>query len=177
MVGEFFQQAFKGKVIDPQARFPVPEGSSVIDPTIAQGTPAEAQPPVEPPAENPASVANSGAIGPAWGNSVPANAEPRVWQPAPVIKYVTINVPGNVPANPPINPSVNSPADGAQSMPVVPGAVAGAGQGASQGISPGVVLPPVETRRPQRIDVLSDAPQDSMQVFPGVVVGAPIAPR
>jgi penicillin-binding protein 1A len=168
MVGEFFQQAIKGKVIDPQVRFPVPEGSSVIDPSIAQSAPVEAQPPVEPPAENPAAVANSGAIGPAWGNSIPAAQEPRVWQPAPVIKYVTINVPGNAPVNP--------PADGAQPMPVVPGAVAGAGQGTGQS-SPGIVLAPVETRRPQRVDVLPDAPQESVPVFPGVVVGAPIAPR
>ncbi len=174
MVGEFFQQAIKGKVIDPQVRFPVPEGSSVIDPSIAQGAPVEAQPPVEPPAENPAAVANSGAIGPAWGNSIPAAQEPaRVWQPAPVVKYVTINVPGN----PPANASANVPAaGGAQPMPVVPGAVAGAGQGGVQS-SPGMVLPPVETRRPQRVDVLPDAPQESLPVFPGVVVGAPIAPR
>jgi penicillin-binding protein 1A len=161
MVGEFFQQAIKGKVIDPQVRFPVPEGSSVIDPSIAQGAPVEAQPHTEPPTENPASVANSGAIGPAWGT--PASTEPaRVWQPAPVIKYVTINVPA---------------AEGAQAPPAVPGAVAGVGQGAGQGSGPGVVLPPVETRRPQRIDVLEPPPPDSMPVLPGVVVGAPIAPR
>ena len=85
-----------------------------------------------------------------------------MWQPAPVIKYVTINVPA---------------AEGTQAPPAVPGAVAGAGQGASQGSGPGVVLPPVETRRPQRIDVLPDAPQESVPVLPGVVVGAPIAPR
>ncbi|MCZ8255646.1 MAG: penicillin-binding protein 1A, partial [Polaromonas sp.] len=167
MVGEFFQQAIKAKVIDPQLRFPVPEGSSVIDPTIAHATPAEAQPPVEPPAENPASVANSGGIGPAWGTS--ATPEPaRVWQPAPVIKYVTINVPGNAPVNPP-------PADGAQPMPVMPGTVAGTGQSGVQS-APGMVLPPVETRRPQRVDV-QDAPVENLPVFPGVVVGAPIAPR
>jgi penicillin-binding protein 1A len=177
MVGEFFQQAIKAKVIDPQVRFPVPEGSSVIDPTIAQGAPAEAQPPVEPPAENPAAVANSGGIGPGWPAPV---AEPaRVWQPAPVIKYVTINVPGNAPVNPPVNAPA---ADSAPSMPVVQGAVAGAGQGGGQGqgspiSQPGMVLPPVETRRPQRVDVSPDAPQENFPVFPGVVVGAPIAPR
>ncbi|WP_254774671.1 penicillin-binding protein 1A [Polaromonas sp. YR568] len=172
MVGEFFQQAIKAKVIDAQVRFPVPEGSSVIDPSIAQGTPVEAQPPAEPPTENPAAVANSGAIGPVWGAAAPAEPA-RVWQPAPVIKYVTINVPGAAPVNPAAIPSGNSPAaDSAQPMQVVPGAVAGAGQG-----QPGVVLPPVETRRPQRIDVLEPPAPDSVPVVPGVVVGAPIAPR
>jgi penicillin-binding protein 1A len=65
------------------------------------------------------------------------------WQPAPVIKYVTIQ----------------APAENAAPQPEV--------QGGDSGGVPGVVVlqPP------------APVPVERLPVFPGVVVGAPIAPR
>jgi penicillin-binding protein 1A len=165
MVGEFFQQAIKGKVIDPQVRFPVPEGSSVIDPSIAQGTPVEAQPPTEPPTENPAAVANSGAIGPGMA-CASARASPRVAARA-----------GDQVRDDQCAWECACQGRMQPRSPCCAGCRGRRRAGRWPGSGPGMVLPPVETRRPQRVDVLPDAPQESVPVFPGVVVGAPIAPR
>jgi penicillin-binding protein 1A len=95
---------------------------------------AGAEPPQEgQPGEVPAGVGMAGASPAVEGGA------PR-WQPAPVIKYVTIQVP-------------------AESTPP-------AMQGGDSGGTPGVVLQPP-----------TPVPVEKLQVFPGVVVGAPIAPR
>lgn len=132
IVGEFFQQAIKAKVVDAEQRFPAPQGGGVTDQeqqrieAMLNG----AEPPQEgQPGELPAG-ASMAAVPAAEGGA------PR-WQPAPVIKYVTIQ----------------APAEG--TSPAV--------QGGDSGGTPGVVLQPV--------------PAEKLPVFPGVVVGPPIAPR
>jgi penicillin-binding protein 1A len=136
IVGEFFQQAIKAKVVDAEMRFPAPQGGGVTDveqqriEALLNG----AEPPQEgQPGEVPAGVGMAGASPAVEGGA------PR-WQPAPVIKYVTIQVP-------------------AESTPP-------AMQGGDSGGTPGVVLQPP-----------TPVPVEKLQVFPGVVVGAPIAPR
>lgn len=132
IVGEFFQQAIKAKVVDAEQRFPAPQGGGVTDQeqqrieAMLNG----AEPPQEgQPGELPAG-ASMAAVPAAEGGA------PR-WQPAPVIKYVTIQ----------------APTEG--TSPAV--------QGGDSGGTPGVVLQPV--------------PAEKLPVFPGVVVGPPIAPR
>ncbi len=89
IVGEFFQQAIKAKVVDAEMRFPAPQGGGVTDveqqriEALLNG----AEPPQEgQPGEVPAGVGMAGASTAVEGGA------PR-WQPAPVIKYVTIQVP------------------------------------------------------------------------------------
>lgn len=89
IVGEFFQRAIKAKVVDADIRFAAPpEGG----PTDQEQQRIEAllngaEPPQEgQPGEAPAAVGMAGASPAVEGGA------PR-WQPAPVIKYVTIQVP------------------------------------------------------------------------------------
>ena len=88
MVGEFFQQAIKAKVVDARARFSAPEGLSKqspppgLDPLLLPGAPLVEAPPVElPPA---------GAVA-----AVPANS---VQLSPPPIKYVNIQIHPAAPA-------------------------------------------------------------------------------
>jgi penicillin-binding protein 1A len=138
IVGEFFQHAIKAKVVDANQRFPAPPGGPVTDQeqqrieAMLNG----AEPPQEgQPGEAPSVAGMSGT--PAVEGGAPR------WQPAPVIKYVTIQ----------------APAENAAPQPEV--------QGGDSGGVPGVVVlqPP------------APVPVERLPVFPGVVVGAPIAPR
>lgn len=136
IVGEFFQQAIKAKVVDAEQRFAAPQGGGVTDQeqqrveALLNG----AEPPQEgQPGELPAGV---GMVGASTGGQ---GGAPR-WQPAPVIKYVTIQAPAE------------------NQVPAV--------QGGDSGGMPGVVLPPP-----------APVAAEKLPVFPGVVVGPPIAPR
>jgi len=135
IVGEFFQQAIKAKVVDAEQRFPAPQGGGVTDQeqqrveALLNG----AEPPQEgQPGELPAGVGMAGTSTAGQGGA------PR-WQPAPVIKYVTIQAPAETPQ---------------------------AVQGGDSGGMPNVVLQPPAPVAAERLPV-----------FPGVVVGPPIAPR
>lgn len=137
IVGEFFQQAIKAKVVDAEMRFPAPQGGGVTD--VEQQRIEALLNGAEPPQEGQPGVLPAG-VGMAGAAPTAEGGAPR-WQPAPVIKYVTIQVPAES----------------------TPPAVQG---GDSGGTSPGVVLQPP-----------TPVPVEKLQVFPGVVVGAPIAPR
>ena len=133
IVGEFFQQAIRAKVVDAEMRFAAPQGGGVTDQeqqrieALLNGA--------EPPQEGqPGEVPVAAGMAPAVEGGAPR------WQPAPVIKYVTIQAPAEV----------------------TPPAV----QGGDSGGTPGVVLQP-----PAPVSA------DKLPVFPGVVVGPPIAPR
>lgn len=136
IVGEFFQQAIKAKVVDAEMRFPAPQGGGVTD--VEQQRIEALLNGAEPPQEGQPGVLPAG-VGMAGAAPTAEGGAPR-WQPAPVIKYVTIQVP-------------------AESTPP-------AVQGGDSGGTPGVVLQPP-----------TPVPVEKLQVFPGVVVGAPIAPR
>jgi penicillin-binding protein 1A len=105
IVGEFFTQAFRAKVIDPLTRFAAPRQAGQVDPTLVPGSDAlngglngEATPgvnSVEPPLES-ASGAETGAVQ-AFGGQ-------------PVIRYVTVPGPAleappeaNVPPSAPVS--------------------------------------------------------------------------
>jgi penicillin-binding protein 1A len=92
IVGEFFRQAIKAKVVDQAVRFVAPH-----DPGAVTQQPVEVDPQV--PAEQPA-VDRSVTL-------FDAGAAPEgSWQPAPAIRYITVNVPaadGNRPAGDPQN--------------------------------------------------------------------------
>jgi len=135
IVGEFFQQAIKAKVVDPEMRFAAPQGGAATDheqqriEALLNGA--------EPPQEGQPGEVPAGSM--AGASPAVAGGAPR-WQPAPVIKYVTIQAPAENP------------------VPVV--------QGGDSGGMPGVVLQPP-----------APVPVEKLPVFPGVVVGSPIAPR
>ena len=78
IVGEFFRQAVKGKVVDQSLRFAAPRDTGPVDPV-----------PLDPnalPPEQDASV-------PAMPGADAAAAPEGSWQPAPVIRYVTVQGP------------------------------------------------------------------------------------
>ncbi|MES2685961.1 MAG: transglycosylase domain-containing protein [Pseudomonadota bacterium] len=88
MVGEFFQQALKGKVIDSRARFSAPEGLSQqapppgLDPLLLPGAPMVEVNPAEPPLVSAVTV------------HAPQNGAPAVsgMLSPPPIKYVNIQI-------------------------------------------------------------------------------------
>ena len=99
MVGEFFQQALKAKVIDARAKFSAPDGLSKqapppgLDPLMLPGAPLAEITPTEPPLASTIAVA-------------PAGAAARAGQLSPPpIKYVNITVHPASPA-----PSIELPA-------------------------------------------------------------------
>ncbi|RZJ26738.1 MAG: penicillin-binding protein [Haliea sp.] len=99
MVGEFFQQALKAKVIDARAKFSAPDGLSKqapppgLDPLMLPGAPLAEITPTEPPLASTIAVA-------------PAGAAARAGQLSPPpIKYVNITVHPAAPA-----PSIELPA-------------------------------------------------------------------
>ncbi|WP_431096807.1 penicillin-binding protein 1A [Polaromonas aquatica] len=144
MVGEFFQGAIKAKVVDVNLRFAAPPTSGVTeqDQLRIEALLNGAEPPQEHQPGQPVQSGDSG-MGSILNtpNTPPSEGgPPRVWQPAPVIKYITVNGPGPEGA-----PGPNAP-----------------------GGTPGVVLPP----RGQ-----PEGTVENMPTVPGVVVGAPIAPR
>lgn len=150
MVGEFFQGAIKAKVVDVALRFPAPEGAGVTDQerqrieALLNGAepPQESQPGQTGDGGMPQPLGQQSMSGAAGGPAT-EGGPPRVWQPAPVIKYITVNGPA---------------ADGTPAP-------------NTSGGAPGLVLPPEQPRRVQ--------PEGTVEstAVPGVVVGAPIAPR
>ncbi|MEO6016869.1 MAG: penicillin-binding transpeptidase domain-containing protein, partial [Polaromonas sp.] len=79
IVGEFFRQAIKGKVVDQNLRFAAPHDTGPVEPL-----------PQDPNALPPAGP--DGSVPPVPG--VDAAAVPEgSWQPAPVIRYVTVQAP------------------------------------------------------------------------------------
>ncbi|MES2190688.1 MAG: transglycosylase domain-containing protein [Pseudomonadota bacterium] len=83
IVGEFFRQAYRGKVIDANATFAAPRDTSVpADPGLI-GVEVSTPPPVQDPGPIDRSVSQLDGNSPREGS----------WQPSPGIKYVTVQVP------------------------------------------------------------------------------------
>ncbi|MDP2819216.1 MAG: transglycosylase domain-containing protein [Polaromonas sp.] len=85
MVGEFFQQAIKAKVVDARAKFSAPDGLSKqappgLDPLLLPGAPWAETTPVEPP------------LGSAVTVQGPQSGAPAGMLSPPPIKYVTIQI-------------------------------------------------------------------------------------
>jgi penicillin-binding protein 1A len=103
MVGEFFQQAIKEKVLDARTKFSAPEGLSKqapppgLDPLLLPGAPLADITPVEPP------LANAGAASLAGAPVTSGQLSP------PPIKYVTIHVHPAAPATAADLPALQSP--------------------------------------------------------------------
>jgi penicillin-binding protein 1A len=73
VVGEFYRQAIKARVLDPAVRFLAPRGVGVVvDPALAQGNSGQAASNEQPPGVQMIEI--------------PEGA----WQPAPVIRYITV---------------------------------------------------------------------------------------
>lgn len=82
IVGEFFRQAIRAKVVDQGVRFVAPHDPGTVDPAQLE--------PVPPPAEEPVTDRSVSLYG---AGTAPAEGS---WQPAPGIRYIT--VPGPAPA-------------------------------------------------------------------------------
>ena len=88
MVGSFFQQAIKARVIDPQVRFATPEASGrVIDPGFARGTEAKA---LEGGGANGEKLPDSGIQPGGVAGGSAGNATERGVLSPPQIRYITV---------------------------------------------------------------------------------------
>lgn len=124
IVGDFFQRAIRGKRVDEQARFAAPQGSSLMDSSIAQGIPPISASPALPEVPQGTEQGKPGlVVAPATGLGMPApnaNAGSGNSTPAsPVIRYITITVP-------PVAADAGQSGNGvqpSQTPQVIPGAV------------------------------------------------------